>query len=99
MGKAVQRSAVVAEMLRDRELVRYIVSLLPETLAVSGGRNVHRTLISFNVSTILEYISRAERRDLEASLLAFLLPALTAPLKVSELSLTQALRKDSIVSP
>ncbi|KAL5525140.1 UTP10 [Sanghuangporus sanghuang] len=96
-GKAVQRSALVTEMLKGRELTRFVVSLLPETLAVSGGRNVHRTLISFNVSTILEYVTRAERRDLDAPLLAFLLPALTAPLKVFELSMAQGLRKDSIL--
>ncbi|KAL5520451.1 hypothetical protein ACEPAG_9675 [Sanghuangporus baumii] len=96
-GKAVQRSALVTEMLKDRELTRFVVSLLPDALAVSGGRNVHRTLISFNVSTILEYVTRVERRDLDAPLLASLLPALTAPLKVFELSMTQGLRKDSIL--
>lgn len=97
-GKAVQRSVLVTEMLRDRELARFVVTLLPETLATSGGLNTHRTLICFNTSITLEYITRAERRYLDAGALAFLLPALTEPLKVGELSISQALRKDGIVS-
>ncbi|EJD05052.1 uncharacterized protein FOMMEDRAFT_105292 [Fomitiporia mediterranea MF3/22] len=96
-GKPVHRNELVTEMLRDRELTRFVVSLLPETLSTASGRNVHRTLICFNTSVVLEYVTRAEKRDLDAPILAFLLPALTEPLKDTHASVSQQLRKDAIL--
>lgn len=94
-GKALRRSELATEMLREKELARLVVSLLPEALSDSS---LHRTLVSFNLSTILELLTRAEQKELDAGTLAFLLPALLEPLKAASLGTSEALLKDGIVS-
>ena len=98
-GKPVSRTTLAAEMLKNRDLARFVVGLLPEVLGTHGGINVHRTLLCFNTSVLLEYISSADRKDLDAGTLAFLLPALLEPLKVEDEGrrLTVANRKDGVV--
>ena len=98
-GKPLSRTTLAAEMLKNRDLARFVVGLLPEVLGTPGGINVHRTLLCFNTSALLEYISSADRKDLDAGTLAFLLPALLEPLKVEDEGrrLSVANRKDGIV--
>ncbi|THH02630.1 hypothetical protein EW145_g6726 [Phellinidium pouzarii] len=96
-GKAPSRSVLVTEMLKERELARYVVGLLPEALTTSGGINAHRTLICFNTAVLLEYVTRVDKRDLDAAALAFVLPALMEPLKVANSIVTQTLLKDGIL--
>ncbi|KAI5117129.1 hypothetical protein M0805_007713 [Coniferiporia weirii] len=96
-GRTPSRSVLVAEMLKERELARYVVGLLPEALTTSGGINTHRTLICFNTSVLLEYVTRADKRDLDAGTLAFLLPALMEPLKVGDQTVSHKLSKDNIL--
>ena len=58
--KGLPRSALVTEMLKNPDLMRFTASLLPE--AIKGGY-YHRTLINFHTATLVEYISRAESLD------------------------------------
>jgi len=58
--KGLPRSALVTEMLKNPELMRFAASLLPES--IKGGYS-HRTLINFHTATLVEYISRAESLD------------------------------------
>jgi hypothetical protein len=58
--KGLPRSALVTEMLKNPDLMRFVASLLPE--AIKGGHS-HRTLINFHTATLVEYISRAESLD------------------------------------
>ena len=58
--KGLPRSALVTEMLKNPDLLRFAASLLPE--AIKGGYS-HRTLINFHTATLVEYISRAESLD------------------------------------
>lgn len=58
--KGLPRSALVTEMLKNPELMRFAASLLPE--AIKCGYS-HRTLINFHTATLVEYISRAESLD------------------------------------
>ena len=98
-------------MLKDVDLTRFVVNLLPSTLDENlrpkVGFSVHRTLLAFNLATLLEYLSHAKEDTLDAGLLAFLLPALLSPLqladsdgsdKTSRNPITPILKKDSIVS-
>ena len=99
LGKPLARSVLVTEMLKSGELTRFIVTLLPDTMTTSKGVYSHRTLFCFNTSVLLEYISRAGKKSLDAGLLAILLPSLTEPLKVgAERSISQDLIKDGVVS-
>jgi U3 small nucleolar RNA-associated protein 10 len=68
-AKPLPRTALVAEMLRNIEVTRFVASLLPS--AISGGY-VHRTLVSFHTSILLEYISQSKAMDSNSS--AVLLP-------------------------
>ena len=58
--KGLPRSALITEMLKNHDLMRFSASLLPE--AIKGGYS-HRTLINFHTVTLVEYISRAESLD------------------------------------
>jgi len=58
--KGLPRFALVTEMLKNLDLMRFSASLLPE--AIKGGYS-HRTLINFHTATLVEYISRAESLD------------------------------------
>ena len=58
--KGIPRSALVTEMLKNPDLMRFTASLLPE--GIKGGYS-HRTLINFHTATLVEYISRAESLD------------------------------------
>jgi len=58
--KGLPRSALVTEMLKNHDLMRFSASLLPE--AIKGGYS-HRTLINFHTASFVEYISRAESLD------------------------------------
>ena len=99
LGKPLARSVLVTEMLKSGELTRLIVTLLPDTMTTSKGVYSHRTLFCFNTSVLLEYISRAGKKSLDAGLLAVLLPSLTEHLKVgAERSISQDLIKDGVVS-
>ncbi|TDL26887.1 hypothetical protein BD410DRAFT_763071 [Rickenella mellea] len=82
------RTALVTEMLKNSDVARFIVSLLPN--ALTGGA-VHRALLVFNTSVILEFITRVDKFD--ASTMTYLLPALLEPLKETKASL----RKDSVL--
>lgn len=98
LGKPLPRSVLTTEMLKSKELTRYIVNLLPEALSTSKGVNVHRTLLCFNTAILLEYITRAGKKDLDAGLVATLLPSLTEPIKVGiERSISRELVKDGVL--
>ena len=58
--KGLPRFALVTEMLKNPELMRFAASILPD--ALKGGYS-HRTLINFHTATFTEYISRAESID------------------------------------
>ena len=101
-GKPLPRSVLVTEMRKSRDFARFVVELLPEALAVSENLlTVHRTLLCFNTSVLLEYVTRAEGRDLDAGVLAFFLTALFEPLRFDEITakrnLSKAIQKDAIV--
>lgn len=97
-AQPLRRSELATEMLKKKELARFVVGLLPEAITEAKGVHLHRTLVSFNLSTIFEFVNRAERKELDAGTLAFLLPALLEPLKVAESESSEALIKDAIVS-
>ena len=58
--KGLPRFALVTEILKNSDLMRFSASLLPD--AIKGGYS-HRTLINFHTATLVEYISRAESLD------------------------------------
>jgi hypothetical protein len=86
--KGVHRSALVTEMLKNPDLMRFASSLLPG--ALKGGYS-HRTLISFHTATLFEYISRAEMLDPGSAV--FFLSNFLEPL-----GLECSVPKDAIVS-
>lgn len=99
-GKPVSRTVLAVEMLKSQDLARFVANLLPEAFGQQGGINVHRTLLCFNTSLWLEFVARANGKDLDAGTLAYLLPALLQPLRVEEQDrrVSAANRKDGIVS-
>lgn len=96
-GKPLRRPELATEMLKERELAQFVVGLLPEALSEAKGLNLHRTLVSFNLSTLLEYLTRADRKQLDAGTLAFLLPAILEPLKTVTANATEGLTKECMV--
>ena len=76
-------------MLRNSDLARFVTSLLPT--AIKNGVS-HRVLLAFNAATLHEFITRS--KGLDEGTMAYLLPALLAPLQQKSLAPSQ----DSIVS-
>ena len=85
----IQRVSLVSEMLRNGDLARFVVSLLPKAIKED---HVHRTLLAFNAATLNEFIKRSKKLDEGTGVL--LISALLEPLqeKGKEVS------KDAIVS-
>ena len=77
-AQSVPRQSLVTEMLRNVDLTRFIVSLLPS--AIQGGY-VHRALIAFHTGVFIDYVARD--KTIDDGVLAFLLPSLLAPLPVA----------------
>lgn len=86
--KGLPRFALVTEMLKNPDLLRFVASILPE--ALKGGYS-YRTLINFHTATLVEYISRAESFD-PGSAVVFLSSFL------EPLVLEGSVPKDAIVS-
>ena len=75
-GLSLPRSALVAAMIRDNDLTRFISSLLQTALQHSC---VHRALIGFHSGVFLEYTTQIKAID--EGVVAFLIPAFIEPLK------------------
>ena len=71
-AKPLPRSMLVDEMRINRDLARFVVTLLPEAL---GSGQTYRTLTGFTASVIMDYLSHMKKVDEET--LAFVLPAFT----------------------
>ncbi len=92
-------------MRKSVDLTRFVVNLLSDSYGGDSNlktiRTVHRTLLAFNLATLLEFISLVDDDGLDAGTMSFLLPALLTPLKISsneEGAISAALRKGGIVS-
>jgi len=84
----VPRVSLVTEMLRNSDVTRFILSLLPSALKENRS---HRVLLVFNAATLHEFISRS--KTLAEGTMACILPALLEPLEVkSEASLDAIVR-------
>jgi len=78
----------VTEMLRNSDVTRFVVSLLPSALKENRS---HRVLLVFNAATLHEFISRS--KTLDEGTMACILPALLEPLEVkNEASLDAIVR-------
>jgi U3 small nucleolar RNA-associated protein 10 len=86
-AQVIPRSSLVAEMLANADVARFVTALLPN--AIKNGY-AHRTLVAFNAANLHDYITSSA--VLDQGLLAFLLPALLEPLHETSSS------KDCIVS-
>jgi hypothetical protein len=86
-AQVIPRPSLVAEMLANTDVARFVTALLPN--AIKNGY-AHRTLVAFNATNLHDYITRSI--VLDQGLLAFLLPALLEPLHETSSS------KDCIVS-
>jgi hypothetical protein len=75
-------------MLRNLEVARFVVALLPS--AIKEGHS-HRVLLAFSAACLHEFIKRT--KSLDEGTLAFLLPALLEPLQQQ----TTTPSKDAIV--
>ncbi|KAF8999772.1 hypothetical protein BDQ17DRAFT_1360346 [Cyathus striatus] len=87
-AQSLPRVSLVTEMLRNSDVARFVVSLLP--LSIKEGQ-MHRTLLAFNAATIHEYLQRS--KSLNEGTVAYLLPALLEPLQGA----AQEISKDSIL--
>ena len=101
-AQSVPRQSLVTEMLRNVDLTRFIVSLLPS--AIQGGY-VHRALIAFHTGVFVDYVARD--KTIDDGVLAFLLPSLLAPLQTTaekksdfktELIVSEAVLKPRVLS-
>ncbi|KAJ7222324.1 hypothetical protein GGX14DRAFT_663256 [Mycena pura] len=72
----VPRASLVAEMLKNSDVTRFIVNLLPSAIK---GNCSHRTLLAFNAATLHDYLARA--KALDEGTVAHLLPAFMEPLQ------------------
>lgn len=61
---------MINEMVKNRDLARFIFNLLPESLE---GDWSHHTLVGFTAGVAVEYIARQKR--MKEDTLAFVLPA------------------------
>lgn len=78
----------MTEMLRNSDVTRFVVSLLPSALKENRS---HRVLLVFNAATLHEFISRS--KTLDEGTMACILPALLEPLEVkNEASLDAIVR-------
>ncbi|KAH8833345.1 armadillo-type protein [Flagelloscypha sp. PMI_526] len=73
------RYTLVTEMLKNTDVTRFIINLLPDNLKKKSGPPPHRTLLAFNLSCLHDFISRSKRLD-EGTMVA-LLPALLEPMQ------------------
>lgn len=87
-AQSLPRVSLVTEMVRNSDLSRFVVSLLPN--AIKDGYS-HRVLLAFNAATLHEFLGRS--KNLDEGSLAYLLPALLEPLKNNQ----QQASKDAIV--
>ncbi len=104
-AKPIPRHVLAVAMRKNVELTRFVVNLLPNSYGgdsnVKTIRTAHRTLLAFNLATLLEFIPLVDNDGLVAGTMSFLLPALLTPLKISsneEGAISAALRKDGTVS-
>ncbi|KAJ6630100.1 hypothetical protein B0H10DRAFT_1984968 [Mycena sp. CBHHK59/15] len=72
----VPRNSLVTEMLKNSDVTRFIINLLPT--AIKGGYS-HHTLLAFNAATLHDYLTRT--KTLDEGTLACMLPALLEPLQ------------------
>lgn len=83
------RVSLVTEMLKNSDLARFVVSLLPAAVKKGLG---HRVLFAFNAATLHDFIKRS--KSMSEGTMAYLLPALIEPLQQKGKKLV----KDGIVS-
>lgn len=88
-AQCVPRVALVTEMLKNADVARFVVSLLPSSI---HGSFSHRTLLAFNAAASHDFITRS--KSLDEGTVAYLLPALLNPLQPNTLNPPQ---KDAIV--
>ncbi|KAF9480276.1 hypothetical protein BDN70DRAFT_905831 [Pholiota conissans] len=84
----VPRVSLVTEMLKNTDVARFVASLLP--ISLKKGIS-HHTLIAFNAATLHDFIKRS--KSLNEGTLAYILPALLAPLQQKP----KKLSKDAVV--
>ncbi|KAG7447396.1 uncharacterized protein BT62DRAFT_967377 [Guyanagaster necrorhizus] len=75
-AQSVSRMALVKEMLKNSDVSRFIVNLLPA--AIKGGYS-HRSLLAFNAASLHDYMMHS--KTLDDGTLAYLLPAFLKPLQ------------------
>lgn len=66
-------------MLKNTDLTRFIINLLPESIKGKVSGSTHRTLLAFNAACLHDFIIRAKKLD-EGTMTA-LLPALLDPMQ------------------
>jgi len=76
-------------MLKNQDLARFVVSLLPT--AIKKGLT-HHVLLAFNAATLHDFIKRS--KNITEGTVAYLLPALLEPLQQKP----KKLSKDAVVS-
>lgn len=79
----------MTEMLKNQDVARFVVSLLPT--AIKKGLT-HHVLLTFNAATVHDFIKR--RKIINEGTVAYLLPALLEPLQQKP----KKLSKDAVVS-
>jgi hypothetical protein len=92
------RQNLVTAMLKSADLIRFIVSLIPEAIK---ARTVHQTLLTFHTAVMVEYLQRATQANpegLDESVLAILIPSFLAPLQHHKVSQHLEPSKGAIVS-
>ncbi|PPQ90282.1 hypothetical protein CVT25_013107 [Psilocybe cyanescens] len=70
------RVSLVTEMLKNSDLARFVISLLP--VAVKKGLG-HHVLFAFNAATLYDFIKRS--KSMSEGTMAYLLPGLLEPLQ------------------
>ncbi|KLO17716.1 hypothetical protein SCHPADRAFT_845947 [Schizopora paradoxa] len=101
-AKPLPRNVLAEAMRKDVDLARFMINLLPDAYGGDQKPNavstVHRTLLAFNLATLLEFVTRVNDDGLDAGTLSFLLPSLLTPLRISNVDgVAMALRKDGIL--
>jgi U3 small nucleolar RNA-associated protein 10 len=79
----------VTEMLKNQDLARFVVSVLPNAIKKDLS---HHVLLAFNAATLYDFIKRS--KTITEGTVAYLLPALLEPLQQKPTKLS----KDAVVS-
>ncbi|KZT03292.1 uncharacterized protein LAESUDRAFT_744673 [Laetiporus sulphureus 93-53] len=96
-GKALPRSALVTEMLKNSDLSRFISGLLLIALK-ENGPSVHKALVAFHTGVLLDFVAKS--KILDEGTVAFLLTASLEPLQLVLEATTkakEAIRQESIL--